>query len=67
VRAGRVSDHQIPALMQGGFYGLLEVVGGICFTGQQVAAPCVMAMTTECVTDPAAVFAGDEDAHQKSG
>jgi len=63
MRAWRMSNHQIPSLAQNLLDRLLQVPLRIAFTWQQIAAPCVVAMTAERITDAGAVFAGDEYPH----
>jgi hypothetical protein len=62
--AGWVRDHQIPAAAKHVLNWRLIVPVGVGFAIQQVAAPCVVAAAPEGITHPAAVFTGDEDAHQ---
>ena len=67
MRAGRMSDHQIPVLTQEVFNGLLEVVGGVCFTGEQITRPRIVPVRAEGITNATAVFTGDKDAHHLTG
>jgi len=58
VSAWRMSHHQIPAEVK----DVLNVGHPMRtwhFSGQQVAAPCVMAVSAKGITDPAAVLTGD--------
>ena len=62
-----MSDHQVPVLTEEVFNGLLEVVGGVCFTGEQITRPRIVPVRAEGITNATAVFAGDENTHQGNG
>lgn len=59
MRARRMGNHQIPTIAKHLLDRLLQVPSRITFAWQQIAAPCVVAMAAECVTDTSAVFAGN--------
>ena len=61
--AGGMGDHQVPSIGQYLLDWLLQVPLRIALTVQQIAAPCIVTATAECVTDPSAVFTSDEDPH----
>ncbi len=58
-----MSDHQIPAIVENVFDRPL-VMGAIDLRREQVTAVGIMPLPDESITDSAAVFASDQDAHE---
>jgi len=60
-----MGNHQIPSIIENLFDWVLQMPLGICFAFEQVARPRIMTTAPKCVANPAAVFTGDEDSHQR--